>query len=264
MRVYATLVASDDYAPGALVLAQSLQLVSSQYPLVCLCTPNLAQSTIDRLQAAAFALHFVPALDSYDPYHLGLLGRPELGITLTKLHLWTLVEYSRIVYLDADVLIRANIDHLFDRQEDFLASPDCGWPDCFNSGLFVFTPSLTHHENLLRLLHTSGSFDGGDQGLLNDYFPHWTRLSFTYNVTPTAFYSYLPAYEARKTDIKAIHFIGSNKPWNWSLDDSGQAYHPYYNSTNNSNLKEAVQSWWDVYNIYKQVVFLPLFWLNLI
>ena len=33
-----------------------------------------------------------------------------------------------------------NCDELFDREE-FSAAPDAGWPDCFNSGVFVFKPS---------------------------------------------------------------------------------------------------------------------------
>ena len=36
-----------------------------------------------------------------------------------------------------------------------------------------------------------GSWDGGDQGLLNDFFPDWNRLSFTYNVTPSAYYTWV-------------------------------------------------------------------------
>lgn len=34
-----------------------------------------------------------------------------------------------------------NCDELFDRDE-FSAAPDAGWPDCFNSGVFVFKPSI--------------------------------------------------------------------------------------------------------------------------
>jgi len=58
-----------------------------------------------------------------------------------------------------------------------------------------------------------GSWDGGDQGLLNDYFPNWNRLSFTYNVTPSAYYTYAPAYRRHGDDIKVVHFIGQEKPW---------------------------------------------------
>ena len=45
------------------------------------------------------------------------------------------------MFLDADTLMIQNSDELFDRDE-FSAAPDAGWPDCFNSGVFVFRPNL--------------------------------------------------------------------------------------------------------------------------
>ena len=52
------------------------------------------------------------------------------------------------------------------------------------------------------MVHASseGSFDGGDQGLLNSYFSNWAytdihkHLPFLYNMVATATYSYTPAY----------------------------------------------------------------------
>lgn len=52
-----------------------------------------------------------------------------------------------------------NIDELFDREE-LSAAPDPGWPDCFNSGVFVFEPSLETHQHLLQHAIEHGSFDG--------------------------------------------------------------------------------------------------------
>jgi len=40
------------------------------------------------------------------------------------------------VFLDADTLVLDNVDELFERPE-LAAAPDVGWPDCFNSGVFV-------------------------------------------------------------------------------------------------------------------------------
>jgi glycogenin glucosyltransferase len=56
---------------------------------------------------------------------------------------------------------------------------------------------------------------GGDQGLLNQYFKNWNRIPFVYNVTPTATYSYAPAFQRFKAEIRLIHYIGLDKPWNW-------------------------------------------------
>ena len=47
----------------------------------------------------------VDVMDSEDRLHLSLMGRPELGITFTKIHCWTLTQYSKCVFLDADTLV---------------------------------------------------------------------------------------------------------------------------------------------------------------
>lgn len=57
-----------------------------------------------------------------------------------------------------------NIDDLFERDE-FSAAPDVGWPDCFNSGVFVYRPSNETYAALLHFAVTHGSFDGKLSGV---------------------------------------------------------------------------------------------------
>ena len=64
--------------------------------------------------------------------------------------------------MDADTLVVSNIDELFEREE-LSATSDIGWPDCFNSGVFVFKPSVETFQGLVKMAETEGSFDGGDQ-----------------------------------------------------------------------------------------------------
>ena len=93
-----------------------------------------------------------------------------------------------------------NCDELFEREE-LSAAPDVGWPDCFNSGVFVYRPSVDTYGKLLDFAVKQGSFDGGDQGLLNLFFSDWAHrdiakhLPFIYNTCSTACYSYLPAFK---------------------------------------------------------------------
>lgn len=47
----------------------------------------------------------VDTLDSADSVRLTLMQRPELGVTFTKLHCWTLTHYSKCVFMDADTLV---------------------------------------------------------------------------------------------------------------------------------------------------------------
>lgn len=141
----------------------------------------------------------IDLINSNDTEILEAMKRPELGVTLSKIHCWRLTQYKKCVFLDADTLILQNIDELFEKEE-LSAVPDIGWPDCFNSGVFVYQPCEDTFRALLKLAKESGSFDGGDQGLLNTYFSDWRTkdvsriLSFIYNMSSVAVYSYLPAY----------------------------------------------------------------------
>jgi glycogenin len=65
----------------------------------------------------------------------------------------------------------------------------------------VFKPSNETFGKLLQFAESIGSFDGGDQGLLNQFFSGWStsdstkRLPFLYNTASTATYSYMPAFK---------------------------------------------------------------------
>lgn len=142
----------------------------------------------------------VNIIDSNDEAILRVMKRPELGVTLSKIHCWRLTQFTKCVFMDADTLVLQNIDELFEREE-LSAVADIGWPDCFNSGVFVFQPSEATFQALAKLAAEEGSFDGGDQGLLNAYFSDWAtkdisrHLSFIYNMSSIAVYSYPPAYK---------------------------------------------------------------------
>lgn len=51
-------------------------------------------------------MRVVDVMDSGDAAHLALMKRPDLGVTFTKLHCWTLTHYSKCVFMDADTLVR--------------------------------------------------------------------------------------------------------------------------------------------------------------
>nr|XP_020642647.1 glycogenin-2 isoform X2 [Pogona vitticeps] len=194
----------------------------------------------------------VNEIDSNDSLHLALLKRLELGVTFTKLHCWTLIQYSKCVFMDADTMVLCNIDELFDREE-LSAAPDSGWPDCFNSGVFVFQPSLKTFNLLLQYANEHGSFDGGDQGLLNSFFSNWAtkdikkHLPFIYNLTSNAIYTYAPAFQRFGKDAKVVHFLGPAKPWDYK-------YNPQTKTAREDGSASVPQSqllflelWWETY-----------------
>ncbi|NXO04706.1 GLYG2 protein, partial [Rhinopomastus cyanomelas] len=193
----------------------------------------------------------VDALDSADSVRLMLMRRPELGVTFTKLRCWTLTHYSKCVFMDADTLVLCNVDELFDREE-FSAAPDSGWPDCFNSGVFVFRPSLKTYNLLLRFAAEHGSFDGGDQGLLNSFFSNWAtadigkHLPFLYNLSSNAVYSYVPAFNHFGRDAKVVHFLGATKPWNYKYNL--QTKRVTQDDTTSCHQLSFLALWWNIYS----------------
>lgn len=62
-----------------------------------------------------------------------------------------------MIFVELQVL--QNCDELFERQE-FSAAPDVGWPDCFNSGVFVYQPSEDTFNSLIKFALEKRSFDG--------------------------------------------------------------------------------------------------------
>lgn len=212
-------------------------------------TSGVSESMRNQLCSLFDTIETVNLLDSSDSTNLQLLGRPDLSVTFTKLHCWRLTQYTKCVFMDADTLVVRNIDDLFDRRE-LSAAPDPGWPDCFNSGVFVFEPSEETYRNLLAYAVTAGSFDGGDQGLLNLYFSRWAtedigkHLPFTYNVVSQAFYSYLPAFKQFYGDIKVVHFIGPVKPWHHAYNTTTHTVMPLPDTGHST---EFLQQWWNIF-----------------
>ncbi|MED6254318.1 Glycogenin-1 [Ataeniobius toweri] len=252
-QAFVTLATNDNYAKGAMVLGQSLRNHNTTRKLVVLLGPHVAELCRDALHSVFDEVIMVNVMDSGDAANLALMKRPDLGVTITKLHCWTLVQYSKCVFMDADTLVLSNIDELFEREE-LSAAPDPGWPDCFNSGVFVFRPSNETHKQLLTFCAEKGSFDGGDQGVLNSYFNTWAtadiskHLPFIYNLSSIAIYSYLPAFKQYGHDAKVVHFLGKVKPWNYSYDAQRGEVRGHSASPDPCHMHpDYLLQWWQLY-----------------
>jgi glycogenin glucosyltransferase len=173
------------------------------------------------------------------------MNRADLLFTFTKINLWRQTQFRKIVYIDADVVALRAPDELFEIQDTFAAAPDVGWPDAFNSGVMVLSPNMGDYWALKTLAGAGDSFDGADQGLLNQYYEHkpWKRLSFTYNCTPSANYQYEPAYRYYKHKVSMVHFIGADKPWKGARNSGAPP----------SAHQELSARWWAVYDKHFKV-----------
>ncbi|KAJ3393279.1 hypothetical protein HDU84_002358 [Entophlyctis sp. JEL0112] len=285
--VFATLVTADSYVDAAVVLAHSLRRVGSRVPSIVLVPPqsDISRGNVSRLYRAFSRVIYVPLLRSgrapSDDSNLALLARPELDITYTKLHVFNL-PYDRVCFLDADTVVLRNVDSIFsylDNDVVFAAAADVGWPDIFNSGVFVTRPSALMFETLCWDADPTPMDPGGDQGLLNSFFRSWSggsnylfppiraspegapsrpdcppeslktaRLPFVYNVTPSAVYSYLPAFNHFKDHIAIVHFAGHSKPWTQQLFSDGTVK----NNSLSSDTVDLYNIWWSVFEDLKK------------
>lgn len=227
----ATLLFTASYLPGALVLAKTLKQLGLPVDtkLVVLLATRLTDFQYQQLSEEFDEIIEINSINAnQNSNELKLLQRPELFQTFSKINVFKLTQFDTLLYLDADTLPIKPINVLFEdfrviNENQIVASPDSGWPDIFNSGVFLIKPSTKIYEDLLFKITNSDnpSFDGADQGLLNEFFQidspgerQWVRLPFLYNVTPSIHYQYQPAYQFFESQIKVVHFIGAIKPWN--------------------------------------------------
>ncbi|UYV65286.1 GYG1 [Cordylochernes scorpioides] len=172
-EAFVTMAANDAQALGAIVLGHSLHLVKTSKQLVVVITGSGISSNLSYQLSQVY--HEVVRFPSSAEKKVGLLKDPELGVTFEKLLVWSLEQFSKCVYLDPDILMTntevstqviQNCDELFEREE-LSAVPDIGWPDCFNTGVFVFRPSSATFDGLVGLAQSQGPLDGEYCSLLH-------------------------------------------------------------------------------------------------
>jgi hypothetical protein len=208
---FVTLVVGDGFRYGAQALASSLAKVTD-VPLVVLCLPETDKTGLLRENVVLLDVDGVP-----NPNKLEAKNQRFLH-TYSKLRVFELEYWDRLVYVDADAIVLKNIDDLF-ALPGFAAAPDLGLDlnfERFNSGVFSCSPSAAVFADMLESLSATTSYDGGDQGFLNEYFPQPRYLDRNYNVLKRL-YVHHPAL-FRWDDVKVLHYVGV-KPWDVFLDD---------------------------------------------
>lgn len=125
-KAWAALVTRPSYVPGLLVLHRTLRSVS-KYPLVVLVTESLPESYRALIRRCGME---VLAIDHLSPkQHAGFNAKFErFADTWTKLQVFGLDQFERLVLIDADTIFLRGMDELFDMElgNDWIAAaPAC-------------------------------------------------------------------------------------------------------------------------------------------
>lgn len=227
------------YQAGALALGQSLVDVGSNLRRVVMVTPDVEKKTrkslsklweIREVEPIA-CMHKVSASITPDKYDLQgaayLKGLERWKNTCTKFAAWTLFEFERVVFIDADCLVIHPIDDvLFSfSNASFAAAPEVFPPDTFNSGFIVLNPGEEQFQRIMSANRRVGSAEGGDQGVFNNgVCPQWFnappddsdcgRLPWLFNVEVAHYASYNTLREMSGQRLPSVlHFVSDGKPW---------------------------------------------------
>lgn len=210
-----TFVTTSSYVIGALVLGQSLRQTGWGHETVVLVTPNIGAEDRERLNR--IWQRVVEVQPIANPIPAEKHGMHTFTTTYTKLRIWEQTDYDKLIYLDADAIVLGSLEELITRPR-FAAAHCMSALDLFNSAVMVVEPSQETFNDMMTKVGTLPSYDGGDQGFLNSYFPDWfegppeSRLPARYNV-PRIFYYYEPSWKRLFDDMRVLHFNGTFKPW---------------------------------------------------
>ena len=169
-RAVITLVTSDGFVVGACVLAFTLRKEGCGQKLVVMVTSDLTEESTSALAGSFDEVIYVDPIPNPNQ---GVHVQAWKDVGFTKLRLWEMVRFETLVYVDADCVCVQAIDNLFDLDVDFAAAPDIFPPDNFNAGVMVVRPNKALFEKMLRHIPLLASYDGGDTGFLNAFFPDW-------------------------------------------------------------------------------------------
>src|SRR5258708_24673986 len=94
-QAFVTMVTTDNYVSGALLLAYSLRDTGTTHSIECIATSDISEESIGIMRKVFNHVHIFDRLDSGSTDNLLLLGRPELGCTVTKMYLWKLEHLAK-------------------------------------------------------------------------------------------------------------------------------------------------------------------------
>lgn len=242
-KAYITISTGKSYLPGIMAMYLSLKQTGTTIPLYAMLPTDLIKKEAelcDRLKANG--INILEYSDSI-PIPQQLVesnenhGDSRFSHTFDKLLVFEQTQFDKIVYLDADIYILHNLDHLFELPHmsamiagrSYPGNED--WID-LTSGIMTIVPQEGLVERIATMIPHVIEQKGacGDQDILQAYYSDWTKhpeldMGEKYGVIA----GYASYYEEHLgyhyTDVvddpksvAIIHYAGEKKPWmqHWS------------------------------------------------
>ncbi|XP_024991185.1 inositol phosphorylceramide glucuronosyltransferase 1-like [Cynara cardunculus var. scolymus] len=229
-EAYVTLLYGDEFVLGVRVLGKSIRDTRTARDMVVLVSDGVSNYAKKLLKADGWIVTPISLLENPNQV------RPtRFWGVYTKLKIFNMTDYKKVVYLDADTIVVKNIDDLF-KCGKFCAN--LKHSERLNSGVMVVEPSEELFKDMVSKVTTLYSYTGGDQGFLNTYYagfasarvfdpeispeilnskpvPEMERLSTLYNAD-VGLYMLANKWMVDEKELRVIHYtLGPLKPWDW-------------------------------------------------
>ncbi|KAF8053272.1 hypothetical protein N665_1437s0008 [Sinapis alba] len=229
-EAYVTLLYGDEFLLGVRVLGKSIRDTGSHKDMVVLVSDGVSHYSNKLLMADGWKVEKISLLANPNQVH----PKRFWGV-YTKLKIFNMTDYKKVVYLDADTIVVKNIEDLF-KCSKFCAN--LKHSERLNSGVMVVEPSEALFSDMMKQVKTLSSYTGGDQGFLNSYYPDFPnarvfdpslspeviktrpvpkmeRLSTLYNAD-VGLYMLANKWMVDDSKLHIIHYtLGPLKPWDW-------------------------------------------------
>ena len=236
---YVTVVTNMSYFKGLSVLVKSFKRVKSKFPLYVAIPKNCESDLRERIGSLNVSVLMCDDI-SLDQNLQNANIVSSWNQTFFKLNIMRLIQFDKLIFVDADMILQQNIDHLFAYPSlSATTGGKAAHPEYveFNSGLLVIEPSETIFLELMKCIEpavrrkTALGRGYGDQDVFNEYYSDWNskpecQFSEIYNAEITYLDVLMRVNGFRKlSDIAVLHYIGKTKIWNYSLIDNVRMIH---------------------------------------
>lgn len=239
---FVTYLATESFLPGLVGLSVSLRRHNNTKLLVLVLETALTNKTINVIAHLKLEFRVVKQLHKDENY---VQDFRNMRFTLSKLYCFSLFDFEKIVFLDADVVVLDNIENLFECPSisasiagNFYPGNE-NWSE-LNSGVMVIDPNPDLFNKLIETLNSNTSYpsDFSDQTIINRTFPDWSsnlnlHLHHRYNM-PSIYLNYYLSTECKSLSttnisiskyVSIVHYWGLPKPWN--LDKNKVEYNSH-------------------------------------
>jgi alpha-N-acetylglucosamine transferase len=233
--VYVNLIYGDDNETflNTLIFIISLKKTNPKYKIILCHTNDISKNKLKILKKYYYKLIKI------DYINVEGIVKERFTKIFTKLEIFKLTQFDKILFLDTDMYVLKNIDHIFSLNTPaaMIISPNLNYKhnqsiiignSIINAGFMLLKPNLNDYNKMIQKLKTYNFSDPNlEQKFLSVYFKKWNNISYLYNFQFALIYIEGKRSEIYKKtkfdDIFVIHYSSKKKPY-YYMNNKSETY----------------------------------------